>query len=422
MADYPLPQDTQRAFRTGQAGCRNLGLLFERYTGFGQNWTLEGRDKFEAFKSIVEAAERAQQDTAYQLLIRQHYRRWREAAKAAGALDDCIFEANPDWRFVIGLGRDSVLETGFTFHRVYGFPYIPGSALKGLTQAYALWQVAERLGVPALLPGQEREGDTPIQVLEKLLLEPDPDERRRQLRKLRADNVVPSTARVKSAKADELLAELESDASRYQAVFGTIGARGKVIFFDAVPVEPPTLAVDVMNPHYGDYYQQKPGVPPADYLSPVPVYFLIVQADSRFAFAVAAGDAELASLACRGLKGALENLGTGGKTSAGYGYWTGFEEAAPATVTAAESPELQPPKPSVTPAPIAVGRRTGTVKWFDRQRGYGFIQPDEGGDDVFFHHTQLSGGLTDPPDGTRVSFVMGKGPQGRDQAQDVQPE
>lgn len=65
---------------------------------------------------------------------------------------------------------------------------------------------------------------------------------------------------------------------------------------------------------------------------------------------------------------------------------------------------------------------TGTVKWFSRQKGYGFIQPDEEGDDVFFHFTQLAGGLTDLLEGTRVSFVMGKGPKGRDQAQDVRPE
>ena len=67
------------------------------------------------------------------------------------------------------------------------------------------------------------------------------------------------------------------------------------------------------------------------------------------------------------------------------------------------------------------GRRTGRVKWFSSEKGYGFIKPDEGGDDAFFHHSQLAGGLRDPAKDTRVSYVIGKGPKGGDQAQDVRP-
>ena len=67
------------------------------------------------------------------------------------------------------------------------------------------------------------------------------------------------------------------------------------------------------------------------------------------------------------------------------------------------------------------GRRTGTVKWFKKGKGYGFIQPDGGGDDFFVHKSQTPGqrGLDEKQ---RVSFVVGKGPKGRPQAQDVRPE
>lgn len=321
MADYALPKDTQAAFQRGQSSCFNLGLLFERYTPFGQGWALEGQNKYKAFDEVVKAAERAQREPGYHQLIQQHHRRWRDAAKAAGAPDDCIFEASPEWRFVVGLGRESVLETGFTFHRLYGFPYLPGSALKGLTQACALWWVAERLGVPAVLPGQNRPGQkTPIQQLEVLLTEPDGSKRREHLDQLRADIGIPPAARLKTAELDEMLCALNEDADRYQAVFGTVGAPGRVVFFDAVPVEPPRLKVDVMNPHYGDYYQ-KPDVPPADYLSPAPVYFLTVEAGSRFAFAVVSRHADQARQAADWLVSALRDLGAGAKTSAGYGYF-----------------------------------------------------------------------------------------------------
>jgi CRISPR-associated protein Cmr6 len=346
---YPLPQDTLEAFKLAQARCWNLGLLFERYTGFTDGWLLEGKAKYGVFSDLAEKAKRAKSDSGYRDLLQQYHHRWQEAIKTAGAVDDCIFEASPEWRLAVGLGRENALETGFTFHRLYGFPYIPGSALKGLTQAWALWQVAERLGVPGLPPGTRRPGPTPVQQLEALLMEPDTDGRKSLLDKLRQDDEVPAAAHIKTGATDELLAELKNHAESYQAIFGTQQSRGRIVFFDAVPVEPPTLAVDVMNPHYGDYYQKKPGVPPADYLSPVPVYFLTVQADSRFAFAVASHEAGLARLACGRLKEALANLGAGAKTSAGYGY---FELSRPTAIQSpttqavqikAERPVVQPP-------------------------------------------------------------------------------
>ncbi len=48
---------------------------------------------------------------------------------------------------------------------------------------------------------------------------------------------------------------------------------------------------------------------------------------------------------------------------------------------------------------------TGTVKWFNEQKGYGFIQPDEGGKDVFVHISAVErSGLRSLADGQKVSY------------------
>jgi cold shock protein len=48
---------------------------------------------------------------------------------------------------------------------------------------------------------------------------------------------------------------------------------------------------------------------------------------------------------------------------------------------------------------------TGTVKWFNGQKGYGFIQPDTGGKDVFVHISAVErAGLSDLPDGAKITY------------------
>ncbi|WP_425408025.1 cold-shock protein [Hyphococcus sp.] len=50
---------------------------------------------------------------------------------------------------------------------------------------------------------------------------------------------------------------------------------------------------------------------------------------------------------------------------------------------------------------------TGTVKWYNSQKGYGFIAPDEGGKDVFVHATALEAvGIRELADGQKVSFEL----------------
>ena len=61
----------------------------------------------------------------------------------------------------------------------------------------------------------------------------------------------------------------------------------------------------------------------------------------------------------------------------------------------------------------------GVVKWFNNEKGFGFIAPENGGADVFVHHTAIQGeGYKSLNEGDRVQFDVTRGPKG-DQASNV---
>ncbi len=56
---------------------------------------------------------------------------------------------------------------------------------------------------------------------------------------------------------------------------------------------------------------------------------------------------------------------------------------------------------------------TGTVKWFSADKGFGFITPDDGGKDLFVHHSEIkTGGYATLNDGQKVEYVAGQGQKG----------
>lgn len=252
---FPLPEEVASQAKwilsRPNAGCIHAGLWLDRFV----EWERDKPTKYSnERKKVIESLSRS----CYHELLSAYRRRWCEMLDTYQAQGYVVrrFSLRAASRVVVGLGAESVLETSICLHRIYGFPIIPGSALKGLARAYA-----RLLNSPSLV---EIFGAGPPE-----------------------------------AKA------------------------GKVIFFDAIPDDPHNLELqlDVMNPHYAPYYQGS--APPADYHSPIPIFFLTIAPGSRFLFALASECENLASQAEEYLKEGLMKLGIGAKTTAGYGLWGG---------------------------------------------------------------------------------------------------
>ena len=68
-------------------------------------------------------------------------------------------------------------------------------------------------------------------------------------------------------------------------------------------------------------------------------------------------------------------------------------------------------RPTYRPRSLVVS--TGTVKWFNSSKGFGFISPDEGGDDLFVHHSDIqTDGYASLDEGQKVEFEVGQGRKG----------
>lgn len=100
-------------------------------------------------------------------------------------------------------------------------------------------------------------------------------------------------------------------------VFGSRDNKGDVIFLDALPEKYPELDLDVMTPHFGDYY--KGDEPPADYLMPNPIPFITVARGEKFIFYFLSKDENLLNkIESEWFEKAL-GRGVGAKTAIGYG-------------------------------------------------------------------------------------------------------
>ena len=229
-----------------------------------------------------------------------------------------------DWRMVVGLGAENVHETSMTLHHIYGIPYIPGSALKGIARDADVADLCSEV--------QNEKPD----VMDALISMPasdekDEDKRRKEIKKngkfkrLNKDYVEPENTTI-----DKII-QGWPDFETARKIFGGQKQAGKVIFFDAFPEKDISIKPDIMNPHYPKYYSGDEV--PADWQNPTPIKFLTVE-NTSFHFALALNkketdknrnkidsDPALLDAAEKWLKKALQEQGVGAKTAVGYGYF-----------------------------------------------------------------------------------------------------
>jgi len=262
----PAPSDT-RALLTQQRlrQCQHLGLLLSKYVAVWQKkWKFSEKDKSKFLEKI--AKQFNNQPPNYLNRCRERQQQLLSGLEQLGYRKVVIDDFQTHWRLVVGLGGESVLETAITLNWLYGFPYIPGSAVKGLARAWA-----------------QTEGNV---------------------------------------SKDDLLLIFGSEDKYHTTEYQRCG---EVLFFDALPTKFPELQVDIMNCHYPKYYGDRE--PPADWQSPNPVYFLTVAPGTKFIFSLVARNSDALQKAEKWLRSGLQHLGVGAKTAAGYGYLKDFQEA-----------------------------------------------------------------------------------------------
>lgn len=232
----------------------NAALLLARYLK-------TAGDKGEAKRDLLLAARQAcKQGHSY---YSRAFQRWKPETRVAAK------DVRVAGRLIVGLGVESVLQTGITLHHTYGTPLIPGSALKGLANHYC----HDEWG--AIDPRFRME--------------------------------------------------------YHRVLFGGTEEAGHLLFHDAW-ITPESLArqdeglvLDVMTPHHGDYYmadEQDQDKAPRDFDDPVPVAFLSVAGTFRVAVSCDVESSEgerWAQLGLRLVTEALASWGVGGKSNAGYG-------------------------------------------------------------------------------------------------------
>ncbi|MCX7999850.1 MAG: type III-B CRISPR module RAMP protein Cmr6, partial [Leptospiraceae bacterium] len=227
--NFFVPKDTKEALNSLKI--ENFGLFLKKFVPFENRFEIsklkqDRISKHNFDEEMIKSLARRQETCIKQLKI---------------SINE--LELTTDWRLALGLGEESVYETSIRLHSVYGIPYIPASSIKGVMRNW---------------------------MIQKYFVE---NENFKEAEGKAIQNQI-------FCDLFGCPSMLKIDSKEFQSFYKKERA-GKFIFFDAFPVNVPKLKLDIMNPHYSEYYTNQK--PPGDYYNPIPIYFLVVT-NTRFRF------------------------------------------------------------------------------------------------------------------------------------------
>jgi CRISPR-associated protein Cmr6 len=271
----PVNKNTKEVLKNYNNG--NCGLWFNKF--------IEIDDKeFKPIKNYVDKYKETyhkNKNAADKLLEMKHLHQYWFCKTFEKKYDILTIQTQLSSRMITGIGQTHPSEVGMTFDHTIGVPYIPASTVKGIIRFAHLLNIIEE-------PKNE----------DKIL---DKDE------------------------IDE-----EEDWTFIKHLFGIGGDKGNVgnvIFLDVYPAKSPDLAIDIINPHYQEYYSDESGkTSPGDYLDPVPIKFFTIAPGNKFIFRILIkkdiildNDNTLFNLVKTAIGRVLTVEGIGAKTAVGYG-------------------------------------------------------------------------------------------------------
>lgn len=285
----PIPANQQKLLK--ERGC-NFSLYSPRMVCWMQEGGELKSDKDAAFK-LREVSEKSFQfsEVTKGLEKKQELQSEYLASLKEDEIQTFTITAKTSSPFITGLGSGHPTETGIILDRNLGVPYIPSSSIKGVLRlAYAV-------------------------------------------------NIADGRSEVPDSELEKYFGSTDTNKSR----------RGQLMFLDAYPRGNVELKLDIMNPHFGKYYDGT-NKQPVETESPVPIKFLTVKQGTEFVFNCAylpldekdRSDEKVKDDVEKMFATAFSKLGFGGKTSIGYGRFERVEnQKSGATVSSSNGSNVQ---------------------------------------------------------------------------------